>query len=246
MGIETYYLSKKQVSGIGGLFLMNELVEAENGGNSLLGAVVQENKSLWHKDYPVPILISEANIIIKKLTQWKTELNITSDIIEKQNIAAGHKSITVEKKDSFSLGLGPFPGVPINAKFQLDYARLSKIDLTYGAGTMYNYIRKGDMMKLYTKLKGKPDADMIGNFLRKNAFISLIQLAKNWKVTFESTKTFDAGVEAQIDLFNNDDSVGGKVKLTKKTTTKIEAEVSGDTYYVVALMSTRWDDVKPN
>ena len=246
MGIETYYLSKKEVSGIGGIFLLNELIEADSGGKALLGSVVQENKSIFHKDYPVPMLVSEANIIINKLTQFKSELNITSDIVEKQNIAAGHKNITVEKKDSFSVGLGPFPNVPLNAKFQLDYSRLSKIDITYGAGTMYNYIRKGDMMKLYTKLNGMPDADMTGNFLRKNAFISLIQLAKNWKVTFESTKTFDAGVEAQIDLFNNDDSVGGKVKLTKTTTTKIEAEVSGDTYYVVGLMSTRWDDVKPN
>jgi len=72
MGIETYYLSKQQVSGIGSIFLMNELMEAENGGESLLGAVVQENKKdFFHKDYPVPMLVSEANIIIKKLNQWK-------------------------------------------------------------------------------------------------------------------------------------------------------------------------------
>jgi hypothetical protein len=246
MGIDTYYLSKRQVSGIGSIFLLNELVEADNGGESLLGAVVQENKSPFHTDYPVPMLVSEANIIIKKLTQWKNELNITSDIVEKQNIAAGHRNVRVEKKNSFQLGLGPFPSIPLNAKFQLDYSRISTIDITYGAGTLYKYLRKGDMMKLYTKLNGKPDADMTGNFLRKNAYISLLQLAKNWKVTFESTKTFDTGVETQIDLFNNDNSVGGSVKLKKTTDTKIEAEVSGDIYYVVGLMSTRWDDVKPD
>jgi hypothetical protein len=246
MGIETYYLSKRQVSGIGGIFLSNELIEAENGGKSLLGAVVQENKSLFHKDYPVPLLISEANIMVKKLTQFKAELNITSEIIEKQNIAAGHKNYKVEKQKSFNTGLGPFPHIPLNAKFQLDYSRVTTIDITYGEGTMYHYIRKGDMMKLYKKLNGKPDDDMTGNFLKKNAFISLIQLAKNWKVTFESTSTFDTGVEAQIDLFNNDNSVGGKVKLKKTSTKKIEAEVKGETYYVVGLMSTRWDDVKPD
>jgi hypothetical protein len=102
------------------------------------------------------------------------------------------------------------------------------------------------MMKLYKKLKGKPDDDMTGRFLEKNAYISLLQVAKNWTVTFESTKTFDTGVEAQIDLFNNDNSVGGNIKLKKKTTTKIEAEVKGDTYYVVGLMSTRWSDVNPD
>jgi hypothetical protein len=246
MGIETYYLSKRQATGIGSIFLLNELLEAESGGESLLGAVVQENKSPFHTDYPVPLLVSEANIIIKKLTQFKTELNILSDIVEKQNIAAGHKNIKIEKSKSFQLALGPFPSIPFNAKFQLDYSRVSTIDITYGAGTMYQYIRKGDMMKLYSKLKGKPDADMTGRFLEKNAYISLLQLAKNWTVTFESTKTFDADVEAHIDLFNKDDSIGGGVKLKKKSTTKIEAEVKGDAYYVVGLMSTRWDDVKPD
>jgi hypothetical protein len=246
MGIETYYLSKRQVSGIGSLFLLNEMIEANVGGESLLGAVVQENKSIFHTDYPVPMLVSEPNIIIKKLTQWKTELNITSEIVEKQNIAAGHKNVKVEKQNSFQLGLGPFPGVPLNAKFQLDYSRVSTIDITYGVGTMYKYIRKGDMMKLYKKLGGKPDDDMTGKFLEKNAFISLLQLAKNWKVAFESTKTFDAGVDAQIDLFNKDKSIGGKVKMKKTSSTKIEAEVKGEDYYVVGLMSTRWDDVNPD
>lgn len=246
MGIDTYYLSKRQVSGIGSIFLMNELIEAENGGESLLGAVVQENKSMFHKDYPVPLLVSEANIIVKKLTQFKNELNITSEIVEKQNIAAGHKNIKIDKSKSFSAGLGPFPSIPFNAKMQLDYSRMTSIDITYGVGTIYKYIRKGDMMKLYTKLNGKPDADMTGKFLQKNAFISLLQLAQNWKVTFESTKTFDADVDVQIDLFNKDDSTGGGVKMKRTATTKIEAEVKSDVYYVVGLMSTRWDDVKPD
>ena len=225
MGIDTYYLLKRQVSGMGSIFLLNELIEAENGGEALLGAVVQENKSPFHKDYPVPILVSEANIIVKKLTQWKNELNITSDIVEKQNIAAGHKNIKVEKNNSFQLGLGPFPSIPFNAKFQLDYSRVSTIDITYGTGTLYKYIRKGDMMKLYKKLKGKPDDDMTGKFLQKNAYIGLLQLAKNWTVTFESTKTFDTGVDAQIDLFNNDDSIGGKVKFKKRRPQKLKPKL---------------------
>ena len=246
MGIDTYYLSKQKVSGIGSIFLLNELIEAESGGEALLGAVVQENKSIIHKDYPVPILVSEANIIINKLTQWKTELNINSAIVEQKNIAAGHRNVKVEKKNSIQLGLGPFPNIPFSSKFQMDYSRISTIDITYGEGTLYKYIRKGDMMKLYRKLDGQPDDDMTGNFLRKNAYISLLQLAKNWRVSFESTKTFDTGVEAQIDLFNQDNSIGGSVKLNKTTETRIEAEVGGDIYYVVGLMSTRWDDVNPD
>ncbi len=248
MGVEAYYLSKKQVSGIGSIFLLNELQEAggSGGGEALLGTVVQENKSSFHTDYPVPILVSEANIIIAKLNQWKTELNIGSEIVVEQPIAVGHKNIAIEKDNSFQLGLGPFPGIPFNGKFQIDYKKTVSIDITYGQGTKYRYIRKGDMMKLYNKLNGKPDADMTGKFLEKNAFVSLIQLAKNWSISFESSKTFDAGVDAQISLFNKDNSINGKVKLSKKTDTKIEAAVKGDDYYLVGLMSTRWTDVKPD
>lgn len=246
MGIENFYLSKRQVTGVGSIFLLNELIKADNGGEELLGAVVQENKSHFHKDYPVPLLVSEANIMVKKLTQFKTELNINSDIIEEQNIAAGHKNFKIDKSKSFQLGLGPFPSVPFNAKFQLDYTKVSTIDFTYGEGTLYKYIRKGDLMKLYHKLNGKPDADMTGKFLEKNAFISLLQLAKNWTVSFESTKTFDTGVDAHINLFNQDKLINGAVKLKKTSSTKIEAEVKGKTYYVVGLMSTRWDDVNPD
>jgi hypothetical protein len=246
MGIDTYYLSKRQVAGIGSLFLLNELFDFNGGGADLLGAVVQENKSPFHTDYPVPILVSEPNVIVKKLTAWKTALNIGSNIVQEQKIAAGNKQFKVEKNNSFQLGLGPFPNIPLSAKFQLDYSRVSTIDIAYGADTKYQYLRKGDLMKLYTHVNGKPDADMTGKFLQKNAFLSLVQLAREWTVTFESTKTFDAGVEAQIKLFNQDNAVGGKVKMKKTSTTKIEAKVKGPDYYVVALMSTRWDDVKPD
>ncbi len=247
MGIETYYLTKRKVSGVGSMFLLNELQEADNnsgGGKALLGSVVTENKKHFHKDYPVPLLVSEANIIIRKLAEWKDELNIHSDIIVEQNIAAGHRSINIEKNKSFQLSLGSFPLIPFNGKFQIDYRKTSNINISFGAGTKYQYIRKGDLGKLYAKLNGKPDIDMTGKFLEKNSFISLIQLAKNWSVTFESTKSFDAGVDAQIDLFNSDETTSGKVKIAKKTSRKIEAKVDGDIYYLVGLMSTKWDDTK--
>lgn len=248
MGIEAYYLSKKNVSGLGSLFLLNELQEADGsgGGKALLGSVVQENKSTFHTDYPVPLLVSEANIIVNKLKQWKTELNINSEIVVEQPIAAGNKSIKIEKDNSFQIGLGAFPNIPFNGKFQIDYKKTVSIDLSFGAGTVYQYVRKGDLMKMYSKLNGKPDADMTGKFLEKNAFISFIQLAKNWTVSFESSKSFDTDIEAKIKLFNNDDAVGGAVKFSKKSETKIQAEVKGDTYYLVGLMSTRWSDIKPD
>lgn len=249
MGIEAFYLAKQTVSGIGGIFLLNELQKAENnsgGGKSLLGAVVQENKKGYHKDYPVPILVSEARIIVRKLDALKDVLNIQDEIVVEQEIAAGNKTVKIEKGDAFQLGLGPFPSIPFNAKFQIDYKKTVDINISYGDGTLYQYLRKLDVMKLYAHLNGEPDADMGGKFLKKNAFISRIQLAKNWSVSFKSTKTFDSGVDAKIDLFNNDSSIGGKVKIHKTSETTLEAAVQGDIYYLVGLMSTRWNDVNPN
>lgn len=248
MGIEDFYLSKQKVSGIGSIFLLNELQKAEStgGGKALLGAVVQENRDFFHTDYPVPILVSESRILVKKLTALKKELNINEEIVVEQEIAAGEKTIRIEKDKTFQLGLGAFPAIPFNAKFQLDYKKTVSIDIAYGAGTIYQYIRKGDLMKLYGFLKGEPDADMTGKFLKKNAFISRLQLAKNWSVKFQSSKTFDADIEAQVDLFNQDNAVGGSVKIHKKTDTTLEAEIKGDVYYLVGLLSTRWDDVNPD
>ena len=46
-------------------------------------------------------------------------------------------------------------------------------------------------------------------------------------------RRFDADVSAQIKLFNQDNAIGGGVKMNKKTDTKIDATVAGDTYFVV-------------
>ncbi|MBA3601205.1 MAG: hypothetical protein H0W45_08225, partial [Acidobacteria bacterium] len=57
MGVDTYYLAKQNVAGVGGMFILNRLQTAESsgGGKALLGSVVKENKAPFHKDYPVPL-----------------------------------------------------------------------------------------------------------------------------------------------------------------------------------------------
>ena len=246
MSLQTYYLSKRDVSGVGGLFLCNQLQLADStgGGKALLGSVVTENKDLFHTDYPVPLTVFAPQILISELNKRKADLEIEGDVTVRQEIAAGHETFKIEKNSSFSLGLGPFPAIPVNGKFQIDYARMSSINITYGEGTYYEYIPQGYMGLLYEAVDGKPTNKMGGKFLKKNSYISLIWLAKKWTVTFESTKEFDADVEVQISAYNDDDAVGGKIKLEKKSKTTIEAAVDGDIYYLVGLMSTRWSNLK--
>ncbi len=245
MGIETYYLSKKNVSGVGGLFLLNQLQVADSsgGGKALLGSVVTENKSPFHTDYPVPQTMFAPRVLVDELEARREKLEIEGDIVLEREIAAGNENLEIEKNNSFSVGLGPFPAIPVNAKFQLDYSLLKKINITYGAGTLYQYIPMGYAAFLYEALKGKPTKKLGGKFLQKNAYISLIQLAKNWTVSFESTKEFTTDIEAQLDAYNVDSLVGGKAKIKKKSKFQLEASVKGDTYYVVGLMSTRWNEL---
>ena len=246
MGIDTYYLAKQNVAGVGGMFILNRLQTAESsgGGKALLGSVVKENKAPFHKDYPVPLTMFAPRVLINELTNRKDELGIDGDVTVRQDIASGHEKIKIEKNNSFSLGLGPFPSIPVNGKFQIDYSKMKSIDITYGDGTYYEYIPQGYMGMLYESLDGEPTQKMGGTILKKNAFISLIWLAKEWMIKFESDSTFDFGVDAQISAFNDDDAVSGKVKIKKESEFSLEATVSGDTYYLVGLMSTRWSNLK--
>jgi hypothetical protein len=246
MSISTYYLSKREVSGVGGLFILNQLqlADSSGGGKALLGSVVKENKESFHKDYPVPLTLFTPRVLIKELTARKDELGIDGEITVQQEIAAGHEKMKIEKNDSFSLGLGPFPSIPVNAKFQIDYAKMKSIDITYGNGTFYEYIPQGYMSLLYEALGGEPTPKIGGGLLKKNSYISLLWLAKEWSVTFESTSKFDVGVDAQLSAYNEDDAVGGKVKISRSDEFHLEAKVSGDTYYLVGLMSTRWSTLK--
>lgn len=247
MSISTYYLSKQNVDGVGGLFILNrlQLAESTGGGEALLGSTVKENKEHFHKDYPVPLTMFAPRVLINELNSRKDELGIDGDVTLRQDIAGGHEKMEIEKNNSFNIGLGPFPSVPVNAKFQIDYSKMKSIDITYGAGTYYEYIPQGYMGMLYEALDGTPTAKMGGEILRKNSYISLIWMAKNWTVSFESKSGFDIGVDAQVAAFNNDDdAVGGKVKISKKSEFNLEAKVSGDTYYMVGLMSTRWSKLK--
>lgn len=246
MGIDTYYLAKQNVEGVGGMFISNRLQTAESsgGGKALLGSVVKENKVPFHKDYPVPLTMFAPRVLINELTNRKDELGIDGDVTVRQDIASGHEKIKIEKNNSFSLGLGPFPSIPVNGKFQIDYSKMKSIDITYGDGTYYEYIPQGYMGMLYESLDGEPTQKMGGTILKENAFISLIWLAKEWMIKFESDSTFDFGVDAQISAFNDDDAVSGKVKIKKESEFSLEATVSGDTYYLVGLMSTRWSNLK--
>lgn len=246
MGIDTYYLSKQNVAGVGALFISNQLQTAESsgGGRALLGSVVKENKAPFHKDYPVPLTMFAPRVLVYELNSRKAALGIDGEVVVRQNIAAGHETIRIEKNNSFSLGLGPFPSIPANGKFQIDYAKMKSIDIRYGAGTYYEYIPQGYMAMLYDALGGEPTPKMGGALLKKNAFISLIWLAKEWTIKFESDSSFDAAVDAQIAAFNKDEAAKGAVKIKKAREFSLEAKVSGDAYYLVGLMSTRWSNLK--
>jgi hypothetical protein len=52
------------------------------------------------------------------------------------------------------------------------------------------------------------------------------------------------GVEAKIKQYNYLPEIGGKVKVEKKDTRTVSAEVNSDSFYAVAVTASLWKNLK--
>lgn len=249
MPVETYYLSKTRIGMLGALFFLKQLQkrDASGGGYALLGAVVPEIDKTFGTDYVIPNCLSAPNAILKELEKRKAALGIEGEVTLRNEIAAGTETVKIEKKRSFEIGISPFPLIPLGSKIDIDYAKMSAVTIVYGDGTYYEYIPLGYLNSLYHALKGDPKADgadIGGDLLKKHAFVSQILLARNYTVTFESTQDFDINFEARLKAFRSLPDIEGKVVIDRKTARTVEARVKGDDYYLIALASTQWQNLK--
>ncbi len=193
-------------------------------------------------DYAIPQCMSNPKALVKELDKRKVELGIEGNSTLQIKVAASKETVKLEKKVVFELGIGPFPVIPLNMALDVDYSRMKTIKITYGEGTYSEFIPIGYMAALYSK--GKPNVAMGGKLLEKNAYISQVVLAKKYSVDFESTETLSAGVEAKIKQYNSLPEIGGKVRVEKKDTRTVSAEVNSDSFYVVAVTASLWKNLK--
>lgn len=249
MPVQDYYFSRKAVPRFGKLYFLKVLQEADSkgGGRSLLGSVVQESREGLFglgQHYPIPLHMSKPGIVRDAIEKNKKQLglDVSDRIVLSQKLAAIQQSLVIRRKESFGVGVGPFPSLPANFGLDIDYSLMHQVTLAFGKNTQFEYIPLGYFARLYQYVDGDDRKVDRSGAIEDNNIVDSILLAKEFHVTFESEKDFDGDFEAKLKAFNNIPGVGGKVAYAKQTKRKIRAKVSGNQYYLVALGVSDWDD----
>ncbi|HPA19477.1 MAG TPA: hypothetical protein PLU30_17150 [Verrucomicrobiae bacterium] len=245
MAIDSYYIGRDKIDTKGLCFFLKQLQErdASGGGRALLGSIVDYIDALFQITYVVPASITTPQILLLDLQKRKNDYGIQGDITLKTSIAAGTATTKLTKKSLFSAGVGPFPSIPLGASLSLDFNRIKSVTYEHGTGSYYEYIPMGYLGKIYSRVKGRPTQEIGGKLLTREAVVVECLFAKNYSVVVESTEKFSSDFAVKLDAFNALPNSTGKVAISKATETTLKAEVSGDTYYLVALFSALWADI---
>ena len=249
MPAQDYYFSRKAVPRFGKLYFLKVLHEAESegGGRSLLGSVVQElREGLFGlgQHYPVPLHMSKPGIVHDAIERNRKHLDLAAGdrIVLSQKLAPVQQSVVIKRKETFGAGVGPFPSLPANFGLDMNYSLMRQVTLAFGMNTQFEYIPLGYFARLYQYIDGDHRKVDRSGAIEDNNIVDSILLAKEFHVTFESEKDFDADFKAKLKAFSNIPGVGAKVAYARQTKRKILAKVSGKQYYLVALGVSDWDD----
>lgn len=249
MPVQDYYFSRKAVPRFGKLYFLKILQDAdsEGGGRGLLGSVVQElREGLFGlgQHYPAPLHMSRPGIVRAAIQRDKKHLGLGAEdrIVLVQKLAPIQQSVVIKRKDSFGAGVGPFPSLPANFGLDIDYSLMRQVTLAFGTNTQFEYIPLGYFARLYQYVGGDHRKVDRSGAIAENNIVDSILLAKEFHVTFESEKGFDADFDAKLKAFTSIPGVGATVAYAKQAKRKILAKVSGNEYYLVALGVSDWDD----
>jgi hypothetical protein len=245
MPLQDYYLAREKIDTKGLQFYLKQLQvkDSSGGGRALLGSIVDYIDEVGEYTYVVPASLTTPQILLKELEKRRDEYGIDGPVSLMREIAPGTETMKLQKKNTFQLGVGPFPAMPFNFGFSVDYARMDSISMVHGEGSYYEYIPMGYLAKIYERVKGRPTAELGGKLLLKEGVIVEILLAKNYTVTFASTEKLGSHFEAKMKAFNALPDVAGKVILQSTGAKTVTAKIKGETSYLVALFSALWSDI---
>lgn len=248
MGIEQWYVSKANEDPFGDIFLLRDLQENESdgGGKNLLGSIVQKiSQTGFGNDYPIPRLFGNPNVLINKLESLKQTLGITGKISNKISLAANNRTLKIEKKRLFNIGVGQFPFLPLSFGIDMDFSKTKDLQLKFGEGTYTESLNGMFLSQLYEHLDGNPTKDIGGKFLKENYFVKEILVAKNYEITFNSEENFKAEFNAKLDAFKTMPEVNAKkISFSSSSKSSVSAKIEGDTFYLVGLTGATWKSLK--
>jgi len=249
MASTDYYWSR--VPGFGKMWflILPRNANSSAGGRKLLGSVVHDQEDRLFgptgplgKTYPEPNFLTTPQIILKAIEANRSALEVPSgeEIILEDLFPPGFK-IEVEKNNALKLDVGNFPGLPIS--FSMDYSRMKKVTMEFGAGTRKLIIPTGYLSRLHDFYKGDDSKvpDSAGVDISKETIVHQILLTKEYSVTFESLEEFKPQFEADIAEKNKQNAGKIQFKLDQTTRKKVVVQVNDGNEYLIALNDIDWD-----
>ena len=242
MSLTDYYISKYDGSSYERTFFLKFLQAkgSSGGGQNLLGSIVPYvSGGIFGLNYVVPELYYPTpNILVPALAPF---LAAGVQAIQTIQLAGVTITMTRSNDDIVDLTAGPFPSLPVSLGIDFEYKNTDSISLTFGAGTVQQYIPLGLLAQLYASVKGTPTPAIGGSALADQAIVDSVLYASNYSISVQSSNGFTSALNASVTAAANALPVGGKISFTSNTTNSITAQVSGTDPYLVALSRELWD-----
>lgn len=252
MSSSDYYWSRRLIKGFGKMWFLIVPQEANHngGGASLLGSVVNEisgqffpagiGVKLKGLDFPEPKHVTTPQLLLKAIESQRKALKLLDDEQIVVEVKFPDLNISFEKSDTLRSSADNFPSLPISLK--VDYSRMEKVSIQFGANTRKLFIPTGYLSRLKDFVGGDDRKIATDVNIDKETIVNEILLTDRYSVIFESVSAFDSDFEADANLVNTLNAGKVSVELEQSTKRQVTVTVNDGNEYLIALKVIDWDD----
>jgi len=253
MSSSDFYWSRRLIKGFGKMWFLIIPQEANSsgGGASLLGSVVNEISGdlfpggsgiiILGRDFPEPNHLTTPQLLLRAIASRRKELKLADDEEIVAEVKFPDLNIVFERSDALKSGVGNFPSLPLS--LSIDYSRMEKISIQFGANTRKLFIPTGYLSRLKEFVGGDDSKIATDINIDKETIVHQILLTDRYSVTFESASAFDSNFEAAINVAST--LHAGKISFDFEQTAKkqVTVTVNDRNEYLIALKDIDWDDL---
>jgi len=253
MSSTDYYWSRRLIKGFGKMWFLIIPQEANSngGGASLLGSVVNEisgelfpggrGLTILGRDFPDPSRLTTPQLLLKAIESRRKELKLADDEEIVAEVKFPDLNIVFERSDALKSGVDNFPSLPLS--LSVDYSRMEKISIQFGANTRKLFIPTGYLSRLKDFVGGDDRKIATDINIDKETIVHQILLTDRYSVIFESVSAFDSDFEANANLVNTLNAGKVSVDLEQSTKRQVTVTVNDGNEYLIALKVIDWDDL---
>jgi hypothetical protein len=248
-----FYWSRRLIKGFGKMWFLIVPQEANNsgGGASLLGSVVNEISGQFFPegiglkirglDFPEPNHVTTSQLLLNAIESQRKALKLTEDEKIVREVKFSDMNITFEKSDALKFRAGNFPSLPIS--LNVDYSRMEKVSIQFGANTRKLFIPTGYLSRLKDFVGGDDRKITTDVNIDKETIVHQILLTDRYSVTFESVSAFDSNFEADANLVNTLNAGRISVDLEQAANRQVTVTINDGSEYLISLKAIDWDDL---